>query len=157
MLENLFGSKLRVNILRVFLNHPEHFYSLADLSRKLRIGSSKIKRILKNLIDFGLLKETPRQEVLFYTTDTASLLYPELRALFLKSEALFEHALVVRLERAGAVFYLALMGTFIGDQSSPVDILMVGNINHHRLERMIRRSEERRVGKECRSRWSPYH
>src|SRR6266849_1918323 len=25
------------------------------------------------------------------------------------------------------------------------------------LERVIDRSEERRVGKECRSRWSPYH
>src|SRR5260370_4981526 len=27
---------------------------------------------------------------------------------------------------------------------------------HHRLDR-AERSEERRVGKECRSRWSPYH
>ena len=26
-----------------------------------------------------------------------------------------------------------------------------------RDEEMARRSEERRVGKECRSRWSPYH
>src|SRR3712207_9346213 len=26
-----------------------------------------------------------------------------------------------------------------------------------RLRRVLRRSEERRVGKECRSRWSPYH
>ena len=25
------------------------------------------------------------------------------------------------------------------------------------LNRLSRRSEERRVGKECRSRWSPYH
>src|ERR1039458_10879289 len=25
------------------------------------------------------------------------------------------------------------------------------------LKAMVRRSEERRVGKECRSRWSPYH
>ena len=25
------------------------------------------------------------------------------------------------------------------------------------LESVIQRSEERRVGKECRSRWSPYH
>ena len=25
------------------------------------------------------------------------------------------------------------------------------------VERVIKRSEERRVGKECRSRWSPYH
>ena len=26
-----------------------------------------------------------------------------------------------------------------------------------KLEKVIVRSEERRVGKECRSRWSPYH
>ena len=25
------------------------------------------------------------------------------------------------------------------------------------MEKRIKRSEERRVGKECRSRWSPYH
>ena len=25
------------------------------------------------------------------------------------------------------------------------------------IDPMVRRSEERRVGKECRSRWSPYH
>src|SRR5260370_6315622 len=27
----------------------------------------------------------------------------------------------------------------------------------HDAERRVQRSEERRVGKECRSRWSPYH
>ena len=30
--------------------------------------------------------------------------------------------------------------------------------NHYRaLQNVAERSEERRVGKECRSRWSPYH
>ena len=29
--------------------------------------------------------------------------------------------------------------------------------NRDRIEKKYRRSEERRVGKECRSRWSPYH
>ena len=28
---------------------------------------------------------------------------------------------------------------------------------HHLRSRQMQRSEERRVGKECRSRWSPYH
>ena len=27
----------------------------------------------------------------------------------------------------------------------------------HKTENLFHRSEERRVGKECRSRWSPYH
>src|SRR5256885_12175824 len=30
-------------------------------------------------------------------------------------------------------------------------------MNKRELERAVGRSEERRVGKECRSRWSPYH
>ena len=33
----------------------------------------------------------------------------------------------------------------------------VKNIFNDRLEQRFTRSEERRVGKECRSRWSPYH
>src|SRR3954449_7646761 len=44
-------------------------------------------------------------------------------------------------EFAGAVYFKAT-------QYSPVNSELVGL--HHR-------SEERRVGKECRSRWSPYH
>ena len=31
------------------------------------------------------------------------------------------------------------------------------NINEPSYEMIASRSEERRVGKECRSRWSPYH
>src|SRR3712207_8690350 len=37
-------------------------------------------------------------------------------------------------------------------------LVLAPNAPAHRLRRMRReRSEERRVGKECRSRWSPYH
>ena len=31
------------------------------------------------------------------------------------------------------------------------------HLDNHSLHDFIARSEERRVGKECRSRWSPYH
>ena len=34
-------------------------------------------------------------------------------------------------------------------------VLTVGNVFSRKV--IHRRSEERRVGKECRSRWSPYH
>src|SRR5256886_12175606 len=32
-----------------------------------------------------------------------------------------------------------------------------GDLTSNALKLTVRRSEERRVGKECRSRWSPYH
>ena len=38
------------------------------------------------------------------------------------------------------------------EQMLPI-IEKLDNVGYHSLER----SEERRVGKECRSRWSPYH
>src|SRR5256885_16127543 len=38
------------------------------------------------------------------------------------------------------------------------DAALIGDLLLHRLGvRRFHRSEERRVGKECRSRWSPYH
>ena len=38
----------------------------------------------------------------------------------------------------------------------PVSVPLLGQLNHTN-QTNVRRSEERRVGKECRSRWSPYH
>ena len=43
---------------------------------------------------------------------------------------------------------LALLGT---------GHVVVVDCDHVDLSNLSRRSEERRVGKECRSRWSPYH
>ena len=41
---------------------------------------------------------------------------------------------------------------------SPATILIVDDESQDRkLLEVLLRSEERRVGKECRSRWSPYH
>ena len=38
-----------------------------------------------------------------------------------------------------------------------LDIMLPGEDGISILRRLRSRSEERRVGKECRSRWSPYH
>src|SRR2546429_2974568 len=52
-----------------------------------------------------------------------------------------------------AVFYPANYG-FIpqtyAEDNDPLDVLVL-------CQEPVQRSEERRVGKECRSRWSPYH
>ena len=38
-----------------------------------------------------------------------------------------------------------------------VIVVLVGAAGYGEYTNWIQRSEERRVGKECRSRWSPYH
>ena len=53
-------------------------------------------------------------------------------------------------EAAGACAVMAL-------ERIPADIRAAGGVSRMSDPKMIKRSEERRVGKECRSRWSPYH
>ena len=43
------------------------------------------------------------------------------------------------------------------DDAGAVFVAHVPQVDMDELETAARRSEERRVGKECRSRWSPYH
>ena len=60
--------------------------------------------------------------------------------------------------KAGAIFtedYMHACRTGISkvEHNAIVVVSLLGTI----LNRLVGRSEERRVGKECRSRWSPYH
>ena len=48
------------------------------------------------------------------------------------------------------------MNTNISSLQKIVDALQ-DNLSISKVEQISDRSEERRVGKECRSRWSPYH
>ena len=47
--------------------------------------------------------------------------------------------------------------TWFFEKINKIDKLLARLIKKKREKTQINRSEERRVGKECRSRWSPYH
>src|SRR3712207_6717973 len=56
----------------------------------------------------------------------------------------------------------AYVERFLAPSLKPGQVAVMDNLSSHkggRVSELIeeRRSEERRVGKECRSRWSPYH
>ena len=49
------------------------------------------------------------------------------------------------------------LGTAMGNYFATKHIISKFEKIEDKLKESINRSEERRVGKECRSRWSPYH
>jgi len=55
MLEHLFGSKTRVMLLRLFLNNPEKFYFVRELTRNLDSHLNSIRRELSNLQQIGII------------------------------------------------------------------------------------------------------
>lgn len=55
MLSNLFGSKARAKILKIFLINPEEKYYIRQLSRDLKLQVNSVRRELENLEKFGIL------------------------------------------------------------------------------------------------------
>lgn len=147
MLEHLFGSKTRVRLLRLFLHHPEEAFFVRELARKTHFQMNAVRRELLNLTKFGCLAESkapasaeekgPSGQRRYYRLNTDFVLYPELRALLLKSQMLLEQNFVKRVQDMGQVKYLALTGRFVDDASLPTDLLVIGKVNRDRLERLI--------------------
>lgn len=161
MLEQLFGSKTRVRLLRLFLANQGDAYFVRELTRKIGAQINAVRNELENLVSMGIVeavepsdKTDPAesggrsaQQRKYYRVNTESLLYPELRALFAKAGILLEKDFVQRLDKAGTVSYLALLGHFVGETDAPTDVFIVGKLNRDKVGAAVR-SFERGVGKE---------
>ncbi|MEA3248733.1 MAG: hypothetical protein U9Q03_00045 [Patescibacteria group bacterium] len=161
MLEQLFGSKTRVRLLRLFLANQNDAYFVRELTRKIGAQINAVRNELENLVVMGIIEAAERTDKAdsegvssrsakqrkYYRVNTESLLYPELRALFAKAGILLEKNFVQKLNKAGTVSYLALLGHFVGDVESETDVFIVGKLNRDKVAAAVR-SFERSVGKE---------
>lgn len=165
MLEQLFGSKTRVRLLRLFLNNAKGAFFVRELSRKIGAQINAIRNELENLVDMGIISvvtdvddsedETKGraknrrsvQQRKYYRLNQDSLLYPELRALFMKSQVTLEKDFIRKLASAGTINYLALTGFFVSEEPLPTDMLIVGKLNADKLANVIR-NFEREIGRE---------
>ena len=69
-----------------------------------------------------------------------------------------EHAQIVMIERSGYISYANCgLPYYVGGVIKEQEELTLQTPESFWDRFRIDRSEERRVGKECRSRWSPYH
>ena len=84
MLEQLFGSKTRVRLLRLFLSNPDNSYYIRELARKVGVQINAIRRELINLQKIGLLNSyqppaSSNQDKLknYFKVDTNFVLFNE--------------------------------------------------------------------------------
>src|SRR5256885_7359506 len=68
-----------------------------------------------------------------------------------------EITLLLRLRLASRLYYYLSSLTHQLLHIQMILSVAIRESSHHNAAQQSRRSEERRVGKECRSRWSPYH
>jgi DNA-binding transcriptional ArsR family regulator len=139
MLEQLFGSRTRVKLLRLFLTHPGEQFFVRELTRRVDERINSVRRELANLEDLGLIQTAAQNRKRYYRLDTNCLLYPELKALILKSRVAIEQNLVHRLRSMGSVSYMALTGVFTGVPEAKTDVLIVGRVNRKQLKAFMKK------------------
>lgn len=155
MLEQLFSSKTRVKLLRLFLNNPYEPYYLREIARELKSQLNSIRREVNNLEKIGILKsakltaEDLKQRKAktvkkdrggikkYFLTDTDFILYPELKALMMKAELLLEKNFISKVEKLAKPKLFILTGIFVGNDDFPTDMLIVGNINKGKLSKLV--------------------
>jgi len=139
MLEQLFGSRTRVKLLRLFLTHPTEQFFVRELTRKVNERINSIRRELANLEDLTLIETVGRDKKRYYKLNDQCTLYPELKALILKSRLMVEQDVVRKLRQTGSISYMALTGMFTGVEDAKTDVLIVGRVNRKQIQHLIKR------------------
>ncbi len=151
MLDAIFGSVLRVKILNLFLLYPEKKYQPQAIARDFSLPLVSLRHELENLLKFGLIieevaaskEENKKKELVnkFYSANTKFLLYPEIKALFVKAQIMFSQKFLIGLEKICEPKFLALTGLFTNYPEAQTDLLIVGAIRRPAFLKLIKELE----------------
>lgn len=137
MLEQIFSSRTRVKLLRLFLINPQKSYYIREITRLIDERINSVRRELKNLEKLGMVVPEIKKQKKYYTNNSDFILYPELRSLILKAQVTLEKDLVSAIRKIGSIAYMVLTGLFVGLKDTQVDILIVGKVNRRKLKRLM--------------------
>lgn len=149
MLKELFISKVRVAVIGLFLTNPGDSFHVREISRRVRAEINAVRRELNRLEKIRFLKKTPRGNRLYYSVRPDFVLLDELYGMVVKDVGLGREILNQK-DELGKISFTVLSKPFVkGRVSKPseVDLLLVGKIDADKLERIIRREQER-IGRE---------
>ncbi len=155
MLEQLFGSKTRVVLLRMFINNPDKSFFVREMSRNMELHLNSVRRELANLEEIGIITSAtkegveteesikePKDNKRYYILNPHFPFVEELRALMIKAQVIVEKSLVQKIEKIGNIAFFLLSGIFVGRRDAPVDMLIVGSVDKTKFSRLIKTFEK---------------
>lgn len=141
-LDTIFGSRTRAKILRLLLTNPEKPYFVREIARKVGEHMNSVRRELKILSTEDIVVAQGNLQKRFFQANPKHPLFFELKALVFKGEVMEEQKILKSIQSTGKIVYLALSGFFVNREDLPTDILIVGVVNHKKIERMMRSFQE---------------
>jgi hypothetical protein len=138
MLEQLFGSKTRTKLLRLFFMRKEGRFYVREITRLIDERINSVRRELENLKLFGLIKDQIVNNKRYYFLNEDFILFKELKDLVVKSRFFVEKEYTKKFKKLPGVKYVALTGYFVGlKEKTLTDILIIGKVSKIKVESMI--------------------
>lgn len=141
MLDKLFGSRVRVKLLKLFFHDPSNQYYVREITRLTNERINSVRRELNNLLKMDLILEVdykaPKKQEQekgaelrkYYAVNTDAMLYTELKQLITKAELVGDKSIFEKLAKSPRVQIMYLYGLFVGDEEAPVDVFIVGSVS----------------------------
>jgi DNA-binding transcriptional ArsR family regulator len=143
MLEKLFSSKTRVELLRLFFSNPEGRLYVRQIARELGRDISGIKRELDNLEKAGLVASEKIGNLRYYAVNKGAAIYPEIKTIIAKTVGV-QGTIIGLLNGLGGLrqaWMYSMNSHPPGEGSGPFLVLIVGRVDLMELNEAVTRLE----------------
>lgn len=151
VLAKLFGSDIRVRVMRLFLCNPDTVFDKEDVAKRCRVQSDDLAKELRELEKIGLItkKKMHGRPAALALSEHFLYLVP-LQNLLVNFEFLGKKEIAERFVRAGKLKLVVVSGVFIQNPESRIDLLIVGDkLKRTSVENAVK-ALEADMGKELR-------
>lgn len=139
MLKKLVGSRIRINILKLFIFNPKKEYYVREIERLTDEAFDPVRRELIRLESTGLLKSHVSGRQKYYSINSTHTLFPEVKSMILKTVGIGETLKTV-LEHRNDIKISFIYGSYAKnteDLESDIDLFVIGGILSRDLQEII--------------------
>lgn len=148
MIDKLFGSKTRVKLLHLFMNHPGQSFYVREITRLIEEQINSVRRELSNMLEVGVITSDTADNKLYYQVNQRYEFYTALRAIFAGEPVQAEQAgsknadgvheqHVAIIGEIPSLRLALFSGVLVKGSTAPVDILLVGNVSAPKVKSAI--------------------
>jgi predicted nucleotidyltransferase len=144
MLQKLFSSRARVEILSAFLMNPEKERYVREVARITGQDYKNVSRELRNLQEIGLLSSRNEGNLKFFGINKGFVVYEELKSIFMKTKGVVG-VLKEAISREKDIDYALIYGSFaMGTEraESDIDVMVIGRVSLEAVLALIRGPEK---------------
>lgn len=126
-LEELFGSKERWRLIKLFILNIDTKYTASEIVKRNKMDGRRARGIIRQFVKAGFLKEYVIKKKKYYRADKKFPFFEGLKQLVLRSNSYSQCTSLEKIKKLGNVRLGLVSGVFSDNETAKADLLIVGD------------------------------